>query len=299
MRDHPALLYQDIDDFLRGATAFARAAVTAGEAVLAAVPDKNLAALQDALADLDGEIRYVDMTVAGRNPGRIIPGTLLPFAALHAGRPVAIIQEVVWPGRTAVEYPACLQHEALLDLVVPGAVLCPYDAAGLPDAWVRDVWCTHPAIIAAGERRASALYNPAAGLGEPLPPVPAGAATTAFATVADLTAVRGFTGWHARQAGLSEIRAEDLVVAVNELAENTILHSPGGGVVAVWSEPHVLVCQVDDGGQIIDPLAGRIPPSATSEGGRGLLLANQLCDFVRIDTRPGATSIRLHMDSVR
>jgi anti-sigma regulatory factor (Ser/Thr protein kinase) len=298
VKDHPALLYRDVDDFLRGATAFARAAVTAGEAVLAAVPGKNLAALRDALADLDDEIRYVDMADAGRNPGRIIPGTLLPFAALHAGRPVSIIQEVVWPGRTAVEYPACVEHEALLDLAVPGAVLCPYDAAGLPDSWVRDVWCTHPAIIEAGRRQVSAFYNAAARFGEPLPPVPADAATIGFEAVADLAAVRGFTGRLARRAGLSEIRAEDLVVAVNELAENTIRHSPGGGVVAVWPEPHLLVCQVDDGGHLTDPLAGRIPPSATSEGGRGLLLANQLCDFVRIDTRPGATSIRLHMDSV-
>ncbi|MFI1990650.1 anti-sigma factor RsbA family regulatory protein [Actinoplanes sp. NPDC020271] len=296
MTDHPAMLYRDVEDYLRGVTAFARAAVAAGEPVLAAVPDKNLAALQDALSDLGDAVRYVDMTVAGRNPGRIIPGTLLPFAAAHPGRRIAVIQEALWSGRSPIEQTACMQHDALVSSVVTGAVLCPYDSAALPAAWVRDTYRTHPVVIMDGESRANELYTPAARFDVPLPPVPDTAATIAFTTVADLAAVRGFTSRFAGRAGLSEISAEDLIVAVNELAENTIVHSPAGGVVAIWAEPPVLVCQVDDRGFVADPLAGRIPPSATSEGGRGLLLANQLCDLVRIYTRPGGTSIRLHME---
>ncbi|WP_436535185.1 anti-sigma factor RsbA family regulatory protein [Actinoplanes sp. HUAS TT8] len=297
MTDHPALLYRDFDDYLRGTTAFARAAVAAGEPVLVAVPGKNLVAVQDALGDLGDAVRYVDLTVAGRNPGRIIPGVLLPFAAAHPGRPVAVIQEAVWPGRTPIEQPACVQHDALIGRVLSGTVLCPYDLA-LPAAWLRDAERTHPVTITDGSRRPSPHYTPSARFDAPLPPVPAGAETLAFTTVGDLAAVRGFTQRLAQAAGLATIAAEDLIVAVNELAENTIVHSPAGGVVAIWAETSVLVCQVDDRGHVADPLAGRIPPAATSEGGRGLLLANQLCDLVRIDTRPGGTSIRLQMDLV-
>lgn len=295
MTDHPALLYRDTDEYMRGTTAFARAAVAAGDPVLIAVPGKRVVALQDALADLGDAIQYADVTVAGRNPGRLLPGLLLPFAAKHPGRRISVIQEAVWAGRGVLEQQACMQHDVVLGRAILGAALCPYDL-GLPEAWLRDARLAHPALIVGGLRAASPDFDPAAGFDVPLPPVPAGAATLAFATVADLAAVRAFTGRLASSAGLSEIGTEDLVVAVNELAENTIVHSPAGGVIAVWGEPSVLVCQVDDQGYVADPLAGRIPPSATSEGGRGLLLANQLCDLVRIHTRPGGTSIRLHMD---
>ncbi|GAA2850949.1 anti-sigma regulatory factor [Actinoplanes cyaneus] len=298
MTDHPALLYRDLDEYLSGTTAFVRAAVAAGEPVLAAVPDKNLAALRDALADLGDAVRYVDLTVAGRNPGRILPGVLLPFAAAHPGRRVAVIQEALWPGRGPLEQTACMQHDALVSSVLTGAVLCPFDTGALPATWVRDAYRTHPVLITDGEARANELYSASVRFDVPLPPVPETAATLAFATVDDLAAVRGFTGRVAGRAGLPEFGVEDLVVAINELAENTILHSPAGGVVAIWAEPPVLVCQVDDRGFVADPLAGRIPPSATTEGGRGLLLANQLCDLVRIHTRPGGTSIRLHMELV-
>ena len=41
------------------------------------------------------------------------------------------------------------------------------------------------------------------------------------------------------------------------------------------------------------PLAGRLRPPPTQEGGRGLWLANQLCDLVQIRSRPGRTTVRL------
>jgi len=89
-------------------------------------------------------------------------------------------------------------------------------------------------------------------------------------------------------------RVDDLTVAVNELAANTIEHTEGGGTVTIWAEPGFLVCQIDDHGHLADPLAGRVPPPPHREGGRGLILANQLCDLVRIHAGPGRTAIRLH-----
>lgn len=300
--DHPGLLYRDTEEYLRGTTSFVRAAVAAGDAVLVAVPGDNLALLRDRLADVAGAVRFADMAEAGRNPGRIIPGVLLAFAAEHQGRRVSIIGEPIWPGRSDVEYPACAAHEALINSVFAGhdaAILCPYDAARLDEARLRDAWRTHPVMIDAGGRRPSPWYTDplatAARFNRPLPQPPSTAEAMSFTSVQDLSRVRRFVSGYAGRAGVPQTRTDDLVAAVNELVENTILHTAAGGVVTVWAEDEHLVCQVDDRGHLADLLAGRVPPAAHTEGGRGLLLANLLCDLVRIHTRPGGTTIRLHM----
>ncbi|GGR12650.1 anti-sigma regulatory factor [Actinoplanes ianthinogenes] len=300
--DHPGLLYHNTDDYLSGTTAFARTAVAAGEPVLIAVPGENLTMLRDELADLGDAVTFADMAQAGRNPGRIIPGVLLAFAARHPGRRVAAIGEPIWPSRSGIEYPACAAHEALINAALAGhdaTVLCPYDAGRLDPAWVQDAWHTHPVMIDSGQRKPSPWYTDgvtaAAAFNQPLPPVPPWAATCEYTVAGQLSAVRAFARARAAEAGLVGERGEDFVLAVNELAENTIRYAPGGGVTAIWVEPGRLVCQVDDGGHLADPLAGRIPPSAGREGGRGLLLANHVCDLLRIHTEPGRTSIRLHM----
>jgi anti-sigma regulatory factor (Ser/Thr protein kinase) len=74
-----------------------------------------------------------------------------------------------------------------------------------------------------------------------------------------------------------------------------VRHTGAGGRVAFWAQGDTVVCQIEDEGHITDPLAGRIPVAPGREGGRGLLLANHLCDLVRVYTRPGATAIRLQM----
>ncbi|WP_229074701.1 sensor histidine kinase [Actinoplanes sp. DH11] len=302
--DHPGLLYQTRDEYLRGTTAFVRDAVGAGDAVLVAVPGPNLLLLREAFAGLGlgAEITFADMAVDGRNPGRIIPDVLLRFAARHSGRRVSIIGEPIWPGRSDVEYPACAAHEAMINAVFAGrdaAILCPYDASGLDQPRLHDAWRTHPVMIVGGGRRPSPWfadpYLTAEAFNRPLPPVPPRAGVLTYTLPSELSTIRRFVASRALAAGMPADRADDLVTAVNELAENTIAHTTGGGSVSVWLEPGVLVCQVDDSGHLADPLAGRIPPPPRVEGGRGLLLAHQLCDLVRIHSRPAGTSIRVHV----
>jgi anti-sigma regulatory factor (Ser/Thr protein kinase) len=90
------------------------------------------------------------------------------------------------------------------------------------------------------------------------------------------------------------MRTEDLVLAVDELAANSIVHGGGTGTVAIWTEPGSVVCQVNDAGHLTNPLAGRIRPPSNQPGGRGLLLVNHLADLVRIHTTPSGTAIRAY-----
>ncbi|GIF00697.1 sensor histidine kinase [Paractinoplanes rishiriensis] len=299
--DHPALLYRTSDEYLAGTTGFVRAARADGDRVLVAVPGDHLTLLRAALAGEEAGVAFADISESGRNPGRIIPSVLLQFAAEHADTRVSIVGEPVWPGRSALEYPACATHEALINVAFAGrdaTILCPYDTSCLDAAMVDDARRTHPVLIEHGNRMPNDRYEEplrtAARYNVPLPPPPDGAATMPYATGADLADVRAFV--RRQSAGvLSAARAAELMLAAHELAANTITHTGGGGRIAVWPEPGLMACQVDDTGHLADPMAGRVPPPARQPSGRGLLLVNQLCDLVRLHTRPGATSIRIHI----
>jgi anti-sigma regulatory factor (Ser/Thr protein kinase) len=298
---HPALLYASPTEYLAGTIPFIQGGLAGGEPVMVAVPGDNLALIRSALGMDVKHVVLTDMSVAGRNPGRIIPGVLLAFAAEHAGNPVRIIGEPIWAGRSATEYPACAQHEALINAAFRGrdaAILCPYDTGRLDPAWLADAHRTHPVMWTPTAQWDSPYYaDPvelAARFGQPLSEPPGEAARIEVRHGA-LAGIRRLVADRAGEAGMRPDRVVDLTIAVSELAANSVVHAGGTGTLAVWSEDGQLLCQVDDAGHIADALAGRIPVSAeAATGGRGLLLVNQLSDLVRVHTRPGATTVRLY-----
>jgi anti-sigma regulatory factor (Ser/Thr protein kinase) len=87
---------------------------------------------------------------------------------------------------------------------------------------------------------------------------------------------------------------EDLVLAAHELATNSVLHGAGDGVLRGWHESHALVLEIADDGVITDPLVGREQALPLAEGGRGVWMANQLCDLVQVRSSPRGTVVRLH-----
>ena len=117
-----------------------------------------------------------------------------------------------------------------------------------------------------------------------------------YAYTTDLAAVRAVVYRYARQAGLTESRAIDLVLAVSEVAANTVRHAKSPGSLKIWYDTEEIVCQIQDEGTITDPLAGRRQPSLEAMGGHGLWIVNQVCDEVEIRSDETGTTIRLHMD---
>jgi anti-sigma regulatory factor (Ser/Thr protein kinase) len=297
---HEALLYRGTDDLIAGVVPFVRDGLAAGESVLLALPGPNLDLVGAALGEAAARVRILDMTVAGRNPGRIIPWVLHSFIEEQAGRRVRVVGEPVWAGRTVEEYPACAQHEALINSALRGcaaAILCPYDVSRLAAHMLRDAWLTHPVMAGDGGRRPSPDYGPESVISaynEPLPAAPVGAAVLDF-DGAGIARLRDSVAGHARQAGLTERRVVDLQLAVSELVTNAVLHGGGRGTLWLWSQDGALACEVRDAGRAATPLAGRVPPPPGSVGGRGLVLVNYVSDLVRVHTRPDGTSVRLYM----
>jgi anti-sigma regulatory factor (Ser/Thr protein kinase) len=113
---------------------------------------------------------------------------------------------------------------------------------------------------------------------------------------ADLAEARKFTAARARRAGLPPGRANDLVIAVAELAANTLVHTSGPGTLTIWVTDDEIICQVHDQGQITNPHAGMARPAPDAPGGgRGLWAVYQVCDQVEISTGQAGTTVRVHI----
>ncbi len=295
--DHQALLYAGADEYADGLGRLLAPALARGEPVVVSVPADRHAALE---ARLGGGVQLLDMARVGRNPGRIIP-LIEAIAAEHSDRPVHVVGEPVWPGRSDAEIREVMRHEALVNLAFEGRpmrLICPYDTSRLARGVLADAECTHPWLVEVdGSRQRSAHFDggsaPAA-CDAPLPEPPAHAAALRFDR-SDLPRVRAFVAERTGAAGLGDDRAAELVLAVNELATNTIRHARTTGTLYAWTTPAGVTFQISDGGRIIDPLAGRRLPGRGSVGGRGLWLVHHLCDLVETRTGEDGTVVRLHV----
>ena len=86
----------------------------------------------------------------------------------------------------------------------------------------------------------------------------------------DLAAVRAMVYRYAIKSGLTEARAIDLVLAVSEVAANTVRHAKSPGSLKIWYDSEEIVCQIQDEGIITDALAGRRQPSGDAGQSRCL-----------------------------
>ncbi|MDQ0602076.1 anti-sigma regulatory factor (Ser/Thr protein kinase) [Streptomyces canus] len=297
---HPALFYRTAHEYTRQTVSFLREGLDNGEPMAVAVPGPNLELIRSGLgADAEG-ILFLDMTEAGRNPGRIIPKVLRGFADAHPQGRVRIIGEPIWAGRSAVEYPACAQHEALINAAFEGravTILCPYDEVRLDPQVIADARVTHPSLInGEGREWASDVYDWQALVSrynQELPTVP-DAAVFSYGEE-DLPSVRRFAVAQATRLGLAGERLMDAELAVAELTTNSVVHGGGHGTLAVWTEREQLVIEVRDAGRMTDPLAGRRPPERGQMGGRGLMLVNCVSDLVRMHTGDDGTTVRFYL----
>jgi len=111
----------------------------------------------------------------------------------------------------------------------------------------------------------------------------------------DLSQVRALVLHHAREAGLTEGRANDLVLAVSEVAANTLRHTQSSGTLAMWHDEDEVVCEIHDEGTIADPLVGSRRPAPDANGGHGLWIVRQVCDLVELTSNATGTTVRMHM----
>jgi anti-sigma regulatory factor (Ser/Thr protein kinase) len=302
---HEALFYSSDAEFIAGTVPFVTAGCEAGEPVLIAATRERLELLRLALGSHGhtDSVSFLEFDELGRNPARIIPAWREFYDAAGGGsRPVRGIGEPIWVGRNPAEIEECRRHESLLNLAFADAenfwLRCPYDRARLDPEVITAAGCTHPDLSEGGVSRCSDSFPGddqflATFAGE-LPPPGPDAEEIRF-SAADLKAVRRFARSHAQAAGLDADRAGDLVLALSELAANSVRHSGGAGVARAWQADGELICEVEDTGRIEDPLVGRRRPEPDQACGRGLWIVNLVSDLLEIRSRETGTCARVHM----
>jgi len=116
---------------------------------------------------------------------------------------------------------------------------------------------------------------------------------------------------HATQAGLAPGRADDLVIAVHELAANAVRHGAGHGRLRIWRSDHALLCEISDDGlpepqeapdaakaKAKDAAKAKAPDAAKAqdapqwrtEPGHGLSLVRQVADHTSLRSGRNGTS---------
>ncbi|HWR48863.1 MAG TPA: anti-sigma factor RsbA family regulatory protein [Pseudonocardiaceae bacterium] len=294
---HPALFYRGTAEYLEGTVPFVRGGLAAGEPVALAVPGPNLRLILTELGTDAERVRLLDMTRAGRNPGRIIPNVLRAFVDTYPSRRVRIIGEHLWTGRTAKEYPVCAQQESLINIALAGrsvTMLCPYDANRVGPQTLAEAEASHSRLIdASGERSSTGvaleriadddnqLCSPAVGPG------------FTFNTTNQALAGQ-FACDHAVRLGLGGDHAE-LRLIVSELVARSLVPGAATGTLRIWAERGYLVCEVWHAGHINAPLPARPLAEPRRPEGRGLLLVHHLSDLVQQHTCPRGTTTRVYL----
>jgi anti-sigma regulatory factor (Ser/Thr protein kinase) len=297
---HEVCLYDGDAGFMGAVAPFVREGVRAGDAVLVVVAPPKIDLLRAALGPEAAEVRFVDMRTVGGNPGTRIP-IWRDFVDEHvlSGRPVRGVGEPVWPGLGPAALAECHHSEALFNLAFRDdldlEVLCPYDRS-LPPQTLDRAFARHPYP----EDRPDAVpcYDEDlvldAALTDPLPRPPDDARSLGFG-IDDLREMRALVRAEALAQGLGPDCCDDLVLAVTELAANSIRHGGGGGMLRVWQDDGHLVCEVTDAGRIRDPLVGRRRPATSPPNARGLWLVHHLCDLVQLRSSAAGTVVRVHV----
>jgi anti-sigma regulatory factor (Ser/Thr protein kinase) len=116
-----------------------------------------------------------------------------------------------------------------------------------------------------------------------------------FSYTTNLSEVRALAGEQAKMAGLTDARVADFVIAVSEVAANTVRHARSPGSMEIWCDADELVCEIRDAGVIANPQASRRPPPPGATGGHGLWLVHEVCDQVELHSDENGTVIRMHM----
>ena len=295
---HEVMLYDSRETFVDGAAPFIRGAVAAGEPIMVAIGAEKIDLLRALLGDDAEHVVFADMAELGANPARIIPAWQ-EFVDAHAGEgvPMRGIGEPIWAERSPTELIECQCHEALLNVAFADApdfhLICPYDTHELSGEVIAEAERSHP-FVAGAPSGAYRGDHAVPQFAEPLPEPPA-AVVAHEITHESLADLRAHIEAEGERAGLSTQRSHDTVLAVHEIATNSLRHGGGHGILRIWIEANTLICEVRDRGRIAQkPLVGRVRPALNEAGGWGLWLANQLIDLVQLRELPDGSVVRLH-----
>ncbi|MGI5130278.1 ATP-binding protein [Pseudonocardia sp. CA-107938] len=189
---------------------------------------------------------------------------------------------------------------ALADM--PVELTCFYPELPLHQAILDGARRTHPALLVGGTPVANAEHLcPRTVLAEHPAPSPTllGAPDVQLEFGAwQLNEMRQLLEQSLLTAGYGRNRAEDLVLAVNEVATNAVEYGSADARLYVWLDGDGItdgaVCEIHDRGTLRDPLPGLAAPHSSDPRGRGVWIARQICESLHVWSDRSGTHVRLH-----
>jgi anti-sigma regulatory factor (Ser/Thr protein kinase) len=257
--------------------------------------------VRDHLGGDGDDVTFVATDQHGRNPGRIT--TLLhSFQSAGDGRHSVGVNEMVLLGRSpAAQVEARFSDQVLNDASLrswPLSVVCLYDNATLDDDGRHSMRQSHAVVRGSASNDDFAPDLAASLYATPVEAPPARALRLEVDRL-ELSELRAFVRDYALAHRVDVDRIDDLVLAANEIVTNSLRYGGGHAWIAMWTADGSLVCEVRDRGFIRDPLAGRFAPPPSASSGRGLWLANHLCDLVQLRSSEAGTVVRMYVDQRR
>lgn len=264
---HEGLIYESEQALTDVLTPVLLEAAEAQQPMLVALPPEQTELLRASLDGAADRVTFFDHDAWYARPGSaFVAWSNAVDAALETGASTVyavgeppLAREVGREGRwTRYE---SLFNQFYADL--PVRLICPYDARTLSDEGLAVCRHTHPTLATSEGRTASAEYF--AGHFRPTfaPLLDSGRAGASAATAtapAEVASLRAPIVWAASQLRLSVADAQDMALAVTELAQWAL--AAGSGPVKVWTAKQAsgLVCEV--------ALSGTSATNLTSGGGR-------------------------------
>ncbi len=301
--EHDALIYGSDEVLMTTLVPWLREGLENQNGAIVVTTSPHIDQFRDALGTDEASISFLSSDDWYVRPVQTIAAwrRLLADAADTGVTYTRIIGEVRF-GATQDLQTSWTRYESALNAVFersPAWIVCPYDVRELPPAVIDQAWRTHPTVWDS-TRRASDRYEiPARLLREIVEPgrEVTGPPSLELEIDGRLGGIRESVRALGVEAALPRARVEELVLAVSELAGNTVRHAGGGGKLALWLTPQGVVCEVtDQGGGLKDPLAGLVPPKPSASAGMGLWIARQLSDSFAIGAEGNGTTVRIAVD---
>ncbi len=272
------------------------------ESVLLMISEAARRVLRDALGAEADRVQWVSSGLSYDRLGRMFEGFADYLAQQYrAGVPTRVIGELdsdISPDRLS-QY---LRYESMAnEIYAPYGypVVCLWDERRHPPDVLAHVRTVHPQLLSTSGPIVSTEYRmPTDYLTRYETPPPAPPADldldVHLNSPDDLASLRRLLHTWGDTHGLSEPDADDIVIAVDEIATNALEHGQPPARVRGWITPEALFVQVDDHGRTRIPVTtGYIRPPSDARRGRGLWIARQLADVLTTHAGPTGTTVAL------
>jgi anti-sigma regulatory factor (Ser/Thr protein kinase) len=292
---HQAFVYESQDDYVARTVGFLREGLEAGEGAVVGNTRDGLALMREALGPDADRVAFVDVGSIYTRPARTLAAYHELFRDQLRKAPSVRAVAEMQRGPAPAEWEEWMGYEALTNVAyahLPVWVVCTYDANGLPDAMLEDVWRTHPEVVTDEWRSSDHFEDPEAAVRGFMPQAAPLAELRSFSAGDDLELFRERLARELAAERVPAARALEALLAGTELAANALRHGGGIKKVRVGRVEGRVVCEVvDRGSGFDDPLAGYLAPREGA--GAGLWVARQLAWRVEFFRSPEGFTARL------